>query len=295
MLLAAGVHAQHKKPLDHTVYDSWQSIGERKISNDGKWIIYTVDVQEGDGNLVIQSSDMKYKETIPRGYNVTITEDSRYAVCKIKPPYADTRQARIKKKTPDDFPKDSLAIVELGTGIVLKEGRVKSYKIPEKNTQWIAWQMEKPLADSATKKDIPDSLKKKTGPLKKPVEEPTVEQAKKRQRITNPPAIKKDNNALLPDGLSFSKNDADDAQDPATKKEEGTLLIIYDLRNNSRQTVDLVSEYAWSKTGNILVVETTTAKKDSLHKAAVCIYRTAETRFDTIMKGGNDFRNYAID
>jgi len=25
-----------KKPLDHTVYDIWQNIGERMISNDGK-------------------------------------------------------------------------------------------------------------------------------------------------------------------------------------------------------------------------------------------------------------------
>ena len=43
-----------KKPLDHTVYDSWQSIGERKLSNNGQWVVYTIDVQEGDGNLVVQ-------------------------------------------------------------------------------------------------------------------------------------------------------------------------------------------------------------------------------------------------
>ena len=29
-----------KKPLDHSVYDGWQSIGERMISNNGKWIVY---------------------------------------------------------------------------------------------------------------------------------------------------------------------------------------------------------------------------------------------------------------
>jgi hypothetical protein len=52
-----------KKPLDHTVYDSWQSIGERMISNDGKWVVYTINVQEGDNELVIQSSDAKYKKT----------------------------------------------------------------------------------------------------------------------------------------------------------------------------------------------------------------------------------------
>lgn len=39
-----------KKPLDHSVYDSWQNIGTRKISNDGKWIAYSVDAQEGNDN-----------------------------------------------------------------------------------------------------------------------------------------------------------------------------------------------------------------------------------------------------
>jgi hypothetical protein len=55
-----------KKPLDHTVYDGWQSIGERMISNDGKWVVYAVTVQEGDNELVIQSAaaDAKYKKTI---------------------------------------------------------------------------------------------------------------------------------------------------------------------------------------------------------------------------------------
>ncbi|MES1224426.1 MAG: hypothetical protein ABUT20_53520 [Bacteroidota bacterium] len=28
-----------KKPLDHSVYDSWQSIGEKAISNDGKFVV----------------------------------------------------------------------------------------------------------------------------------------------------------------------------------------------------------------------------------------------------------------
>src|SRR6185436_16086758 len=103
-----------KKPLDHSVYDSWQSIGERMISNDGKWVVYTINVQEGDNELVIQTSDAKYKKTIPRGYNAVISEDNRFVVFKIKPFYKDTRDAKIKKKKTPDMPKDSLPIVELG-------------------------------------------------------------------------------------------------------------------------------------------------------------------------------------
>src|ERR1043166_9673618 len=84
-----------KKPLDHSVYNSWQSIGERMISNDGKWVVYTIDVQEGDDELVIQSPAAKYKKVIQRGYAALITEDSRFVIFKIKPLFSETREAKI--------------------------------------------------------------------------------------------------------------------------------------------------------------------------------------------------------
>ncbi len=155
-----------KKPLDHSVYDGWQSIGERMISNDGKWVVYTITPQEGDNELVIQSSDAQYKKTVPRGYSAVITEDSRYAVFKIKPLFKDTRDARIKKKKPDDMPKDSFAIVELGKDLVWKLPRVKTYKVPEKEAGWVAYHLEKAIEKKEpvkkpenTDKKIADSLK----------------------------------------------------------------------------------------------------------------------------------------
>ena len=102
------VEAQ-KKPLDHSVYDSWQSIGQKLISNDGKWVVYTIDPQEGDNELVIQSAaaDAVYKKSVPRGYNAVITEDSRYVIFRIKPFFKETRDAKIKKKKTEEMPKDN--------------------------------------------------------------------------------------------------------------------------------------------------------------------------------------------
>jgi hypothetical protein len=53
-----------KKPLDHSVYDNWQNIGARKISNDGKWIAYSVDVQEGNPNLFLYSVKNKTQRNL---------------------------------------------------------------------------------------------------------------------------------------------------------------------------------------------------------------------------------------
>src|SRR6476646_3192063 len=125
LLLPANLLAQ-KKPLDHTVYDGWQSIGERMISNDGKWVVYTVTPQEGDAQLYIQATEGNAsKRMVARGYNAVITEDSRFLVCKIKAPFKDTRDARIKKKKPEDLPKDSIAIVDLTTDKVLRFPKIK--------------------------------------------------------------------------------------------------------------------------------------------------------------------------
>src|SRR6187431_3223882 len=161
-----------KKPLDHTVYDSWQSIGERMISNDGKWVVYTINVQEGDNELVIQSaaSDAKYKKSIPRGYNAAISEDSRFAIFKIKPSYKENREARIKKKKPDDMPKDSFAVVELGKDNVYKVAKVKTFKVPEKGFGWAAYHLEKkPEPENPKQGSAADGSKKTIDSLKRTI------------------------------------------------------------------------------------------------------------------------------
>ena len=161
-----------KKPLDHTVYDSWQSIGERMISNDGKWVVYTINVQEGDNELVIQSAaaDAKYKKVVPRGYNAVISEDSRFAIFKIKPSYKDTREARIKKKKPDDMPKDSFAVVELGKDSIYKVAKVKTYKAPEKGFGWAAYHLEKKPEPEKPKQNAADGSKKTIDSLKRTID-----------------------------------------------------------------------------------------------------------------------------
>lgn len=45
-LIAYSSSFSQKKPLDHSVYDSWQHIGKRMISNDGKFVIMPVNKQK---------------------------------------------------------------------------------------------------------------------------------------------------------------------------------------------------------------------------------------------------------
>ena len=140
LLLPLVLQAQ-KKPLDHSVFDSWQSVANPSVSASGKVISYEVNPQEGDGLLTLRIADKKGERTveIPRGYRLTLLEDDSYAVCLIKAPFKVTRKAKIDGKKGDKLPQDSLAVIDLKTGAIVKYANVKSYKIGKHALQAFAF------------------------------------------------------------------------------------------------------------------------------------------------------------
>ena len=119
LLLSISVQAQ-KKPLDHTVYDQWQSIKDVVLSNDGNWMSYTVAPQEGDATLYVRHLKTNQIIKIERGTQSKFTEDNAFLIAKIKPTFGETRKAKIGKKKPEEMPKDSLAILTLSNGSINK-------------------------------------------------------------------------------------------------------------------------------------------------------------------------------
>ncbi len=160
-----------KKPLDHSVYDSWQNIGARKISNDGKWISYSVDVQEGNSILFLYSVKNKISKQFARAVKADFTNDSKFAVFQIRPLYKDIKAVKDKKLKQDKLAKDSLAIVNLFSNITEKIPNVKAFKIPEKggsNVAYLLENMKDRSSDDASDKEDGDDKKdedKNTKPL----------------------------------------------------------------------------------------------------------------------------------
>ncbi len=281
------VTAQNKKPLDHSVYDGWKSIGERLISNDGNFIAYTVNPQEGDGELVIQSPALQYKKTIARGYNAVITEDSRYLICKIKPAFQDTRQAKIKKKTGDEIPKDSLAIIELGKDSVYKSAKVKSFKTPEKGTGWVAWLNEKAEIPTSKVKAVPDSLTQLNNLLR--MADSLVKVADSLRNKTNEAKL----NGLATLNPKKETKPTVNRAEPE-KIEEGTELILRNLVTGTDKKIKLVTGYYFSKYANSLIVTASAKNGDSLSKASIIWIDLASGKADTILKKYNDAKNFAL-
>ena len=139
--LSGALWAQ-KNPLDHDVYDSWQAVSGTVLSPSGKVISYAVNPQEGDGTLFIRMTEKKGARTleIPRGYQVRLTDNDRYAVCLIKPEFQKTRRARIKKLTGNKLPQDSLAVIDLTSGTITRKfPNVKSFQMGLHATEQFAF------------------------------------------------------------------------------------------------------------------------------------------------------------
>ena len=117
-LVATTADGQQKRPLDHGVYDSWNSVRQQQLSKDGQWILYAYVPGEGDAELQVRSLGSSTEYTVPRGQSAQFTADGRWVVFLIKPELALHREAQKEKKRPDDQPKDSLGVRNLRTAFL---------------------------------------------------------------------------------------------------------------------------------------------------------------------------------
>lgn len=155
-------HAQ-KKPLNHDVYDDWKSVTNAEISKSGQYIVYTVSPQEGDVLSTLTTSNHKDILRIPRGYDARLTANEEQLISLIKPPFLQTREAKIKKKKAEEMPKDSLLVFQIAQHTSRKYPNVKSFKLPTNAGNHLAFLSENrpTLQDSITaskKKAQPESV-----------------------------------------------------------------------------------------------------------------------------------------
>jgi dipeptidyl aminopeptidase/acylaminoacyl peptidase len=263
-LLVATVACAQKKPLNHNVYDTWESVGSKQLSNDGIWAAYNINQQEGDANLYFQNNLTAQKIKISRGVLPlpafggnpisTFSPDSKFAAFAIKPWYKDSRLAKIKKKKPEELTKDTLAIANLTTLTVIKIPRVKSFKFPENGLPLLAYNLEKAL--DTTKRARPNA----SGG------EP-----------------KNDEIDYLAD---------DDA--PGSAAKEGSDLIVKNLTTGVERTFKFVIDYSFSKDGKQLVFACTGSKKDKAAPQGVFLLNTETGILKTLVKGKGNFKSFTF-
>lgn len=137
-----------KRALDHSDFDQWRSISSPEFTRDGGFLVYALNPQEGDGELIVRNLGTNSDTSLERGRNFGLNYDGTHLAYFISVPYADMRQARIDGKRPSNVFDDTLAVYTLSTGDLEKIAEVTSFKMPEKSGEWIAFLYDRELEDA---------------------------------------------------------------------------------------------------------------------------------------------------
>lgn len=213
-----------KKPLNHSVYDTWKSVGTFSMSEDGMYTSYMVREQEGDGYIEILNNKTLKRNNIDRGTQPKLTPNGHFLVTNIKPFFQETKEARLKKVKADKMPKDTLGVFHTSTGELVKIPNLKSFKIGNKANDFIAF-MSNAVADT-------------TG------------------------------------GKKPAKKD----------KDEGENLMVYHLKSGKSDTLEAVTEYQFTTTGDTLFFIRRPNKKDSILTAGLYMYFPKTRQLTSIFK-----------
>jgi len=258
VLLACSVHAyaQEKRPLDHSVYDSWNRIQGQTLSNDGAWVLYTVSPQEGDGQLHVKALRSETAYLVPRGESAEFTDDNRFVVFLIKPELALVRESQKEGARQDAQPKDSLGILNLVSGEIAKVGRVKSFDLPEDAGGWLAYHLEA-----------------------------VVEERDTTERETEEPAARQGRRPAGAQGRT-ARGGGD------SERQDGTALVLRNLSTGVEQRYETVQAYVFSKNGQHLAY--TASSKDSTADGAFVV-ATQDGSVTTMMAGPGDYKSATFD
>lgn len=141
LLVQTGIWSQEKKQLEHADFDRWNRIVAPAISENGKWISYELKPGYGDPTLFITDEKGIRILDYHRGTNARFNTENSFLVFMIKPPLDSLNNQRRKKMKEDELLKDTLALFNLSKKKLIKQARVKSYKLPEKWGSHLAFQV----------------------------------------------------------------------------------------------------------------------------------------------------------
>ncbi len=264
---AAAGHAQSaKKPLGYDAYNGWRSIQGTQLARDGKWLVYALAPQDGDGELVARDLQTNKEYRSPRGKQPVLTADGKYVVFAIAPVKAEADKAKKDKKKPEEQPKNALGIMDLATGQVTTVERVKSFKVAEDGSAHVAYLLEAPLKKPDEKKDEAKKEEAAKEPVVKPEEKPAAKPGEEKR--------------------------AEEPKKEEKKKEPGTDLVVRELAGGKETRIPEVVEYAWNKPGTWLAygVSSKTPENDGAFALEAATGRTV-----ALLKGLGNYKNLTFD
>ena len=317
-----------KRPLEHEDYDRWNTLGARSISNDGRWIMYTVTPGKGNGTLKIREAASKREYSIVLGTGGSFTFDSKYAIYRVQPDPELIKKLRKEKKKAEELPKTKLEILELATGKKTTYESIRSFSVPQKSSGWIAVLLNKsPGTDTAkpgvsevdtTFSNSPNGLQRKSKrggrAKKKPSGKKSANQSasekKKKKKSTSgmkPASGKQTKQGAANKKKSSGKKSASQKGKPGSKptgtensdkkkddkkKTPGTSLVLRNLNSGMEFRFPHVVSYRFSKFGKRLAWATSS---ENPKEDGVFMVDLANPRAHQIIQGRGNYQSLVFD
>lgn len=278
-ILIAPIFAQNnqvsgKRPLTHQDYDSWKSITNPQISVDGKWILYLETPQKGDAELVVLNPDQNIEYRHGIGYsgegtkadgaaNPQITYNSSHVIFLISQTKAEvdsSKKAKKENKKNDKAkPTKKLAIMRLANGAVAVIDSVKSFKLPEEASGWVAYLKEEQKKKEKKKDDKVEEEEKKSGEEKKEVKREAEEKEKKDEK----------------------------------KKDAGTPLVLQSLSDTTHFVFESALDYRFTKNGKHLLY--IVSSKDKPETDGIYSHTPGDTASTPLLTGKGNYKSWEFD
>ncbi len=247
-----------KRPLEHSDYEIWSAIQGHRISGDGKWVMYSIDNRKQQNPLVIRSTRSTKEYLIRHGSGGAFTDDSQFAIYNINPDPDVVKKLRKQKQK--DLPTRRLEVLHLETGSNQLIHRVKSFSIPENNSDWLGVLLLAP-PEAETVKAQEAALDEKFEITEYGLQRPQAEwkwakpktrpeAGKKTEATAKPSESQETEPTAAKESSSESKQDPDKSK---KEKENGTVLILHNLKTKVEQRFPNVTSFVFSKHGEVLL------------------------------------------
>jgi len=267
-----------KRPLTHEDYDSWKSIRGQQISADGRWVVYQIAPQDGEGELVVRSvrDDTEYRYA--RGSGAQFSEDSAYVMFLVAPPEdsleasqersgggagarpggppgAGARGGRGGRGGDAAGPKDTLYLLSLRDGSSTTIERVQNFRVPEEEAGWIAYLMEEPVPEE-TEEERPERQREQAQPEEEPAEQ---------------------------------EEPAEEEKD----KDYGTELILRSLADGAETSFASVLDYRFTENAGHLIY--IVSSEDSPETDGIYAHRPGQAGSQAVITGKGNYTRWTMD
>lgn len=232
----ASAQAQEKRALTPADMPGWHNLKSAKISNNGKWVMYEVNPNVGDGILHLKNPDKGFEKMFNRGYSAKFSPQNNYLVFWIKPQLDSLRKMKLDEVSKSKMPSDTLAIYVFDQDTLMKFDGIKSFKLADEGSDWVTFQYKKPQKEK--KKPISSKKKKKKKKSKKEV----------KPKSTKKPIKRKTSDLVMLNPITGEKKQIKNVNEYAISKYGNSIGYIQAFGD----TIDSVGVYWFNNKTNVI-------------------------------------------